>query len=97
MSGVFIGDRVYSTLVAAIEDASAPAGDVVYVLTGCTEDIQTFCMEWVEIPLTQDTVLSLPGSICEECFDALATQLQEAPWGGEMGVCQHCSMTKEGV
>ena len=75
MSGVFIGDREYSTLAAAIEDASAPAGDVVYVLTGCTADAQTFNMEWVEIPLTQDTVLPLPGSICEECFDASATQL----------------------
>ena len=45
MSGVFIGDRAYSTLAAAIEDASAPEGDIVHVLTGYTEDAQTFNME----------------------------------------------------
>ena len=32
----------------------------------------------------------LPGSICEECFDAPAMHVQEAPWGGEMGICGLC-------
>lgn len=31
-----------------------------------------------------------PGSICESCFDAPAMHTQEAPWGGEMGVCTQC-------
>jgi hypothetical protein len=33
----------------------------------------------------------LPGSLCEQCLDAPATQLQPAPWGGDMGVCEECA------
>ena len=33
----------------------------------------------------------IPGHLCEICLDALATRLQPAPWGGEMGVCEACA------
>lgn len=33
-----------------------------------------------------------PGSICEECFDAPAMKVQNAPWGGDMGVCTQCAV-----
>jgi hypothetical protein len=32
-----------------------------------------------------------PGSLCERCLDAPATDLVPAPWGGEMGVCRGCA------
>lgn len=32
-----------------------------------------------------------PGFVCETCFDAPATIVQPAPWGGEMGVCAACA------
>lgn len=32
-----------------------------------------------------------PGSICETCFDAPATRLGPAPWGGEMELCAPCA------
>ena len=31
-----------------------------------------------------------PGSLCEQCLDAMAVTLAPAPWGGEMGVCEAC-------
>ena len=40
-------------------------------------------------PQTEGTA-PLPGSICEACFDAPATSLAPAPYGGEMGVCGKC-------
>ena len=36
----------------------------------------------------------LPGSICEQCFDAPAMLLRSSPWGGEMGVCKECAQQR---
>ena len=38
------------------------------------------------------TPAPLPGSICEQCFDAPAVRLVPAPWGGEMGWCGACKL-----
>ena len=38
----------------------------------------------------EDVPMVLAGSICEVCFDAPATSLAPAPYGGEMGVCGKC-------
>lgn len=35
-------------------------------------------------------VVTLPGAICETCFDAPATALVPAPHGNEMGICATC-------
>jgi hypothetical protein len=35
--------------------------------------------------------ITIPGHVCEVCFDAPATRLQPAPGGGEMGVCEACA------
>lgn len=39
----------------------------------------------------EDAPTVFPGSICEVCFDAPATALAPAPYGGEMGVCGTCA------
>ena len=33
----------------------------------------------------------LSGYLCEQCLDAPAVAFVEAPWGGEMGVCEACA------
>jgi hypothetical protein len=38
-----------------------------------------------------DQERALPGHLCEVCLDAVAIELQAAPWGGEMGVCAACA------
>ncbi len=39
---------------------------------------------------THQQVVSLAGYLCEQCLDAPAVHLRDAPWGGEMGVCADC-------
>ena len=92
--------QIASKGVVAEEDRlRAPAGlsdRQLLVFGQCLESLhaQAMCslvalMALVNAGLSPQ-VVALPGSICEQCFDAPAVHVRPAPWGGEMGVCPAC-------
>src|SRR3990167_6779917 len=111
MSEAYIGNRRYETLTVALDDAVTGdtiilTGGIIDTQVDLTVDgiDLHFCPGLSalvrpmqdEIEALARKVLPLPGSICEECFDAPASQLQDAPWGGEMGVCRECGKSERG-
>src|SRR3990167_3832099 len=112
MSEAYIGNRRYNTLAVALDDAVTGdiiilTGGITLIDTEVDLDGigLHFCpgLSALVRPMQDEIealvrkVLPLPGSICEECFDTPTSQLQDAPWGGEMGVCRECIKIEKAI